>query len=281
MPWLRVALVGVIAGLTSGLFGVGGGIVIVPALVALAGFDTKLATGTSLTAIVPISISGVVGYSTSGEVDWAAAACIAAGAIGGALLGTHLLRRVDAATIQLLFAFAMLATAARMILEAGDGDGRSTLTLLGALTLVLLGIASGVLAGLLGVGGGILIVPALTIGFAIPLALAKGTSLAVIVPTGIMGTIRNRRVGLTALKPAAVVGCAGILSALAASKISVGLDPELSSRLFAVLLAIVAIRLLRAALRARKQGDQPAAPLDAGAVGPHIAEGTALERERP
>ena len=276
-----MALVGVIAGLTSGLFGVGGGIVIVPALVAIAGFDTKLATGTSLTAIVPISIAGVIGYSTSGEVDWPAAACIAVGAIGGALLGTHLLRKVDAATIQLLFAFAMFATAARMIVEAGDGDGRGALTVLGALALVLLGICSGVLAGLLGVGGGILIVPALTVGFGIPLALAKGTSLAVIVPTGIVGTIRNRKVGLTALKPAAVVGCAGILSALAASKISVGLDPELSSHLFAVFLAIVAIRLLRAALRARKQGDEPATPLDAGAVGPDVAEGAPLERERP
>ena len=230
---------------------------------------------------MPISIAGVVGYSTSGEVDWAAAACIAAGALAGAFLGTHLLRKVDAATIQLLFALAMLATAARMVLEAGDGDGRGTLTVLGSLALVVLGVASGVLAGLLGVGGGILIVPALTIGFAIPLALAKGTSLAVIVPTGIMGTIRNRRVGLTALKPAAVVGCAGILSALAASKVSVGLDPKLSSRLFAVLLAIVAGRLFRAALRARQQGGQAAAPLDAGPIGTDIAEGAALERERP
>ena len=277
-----MALVGVIAGLTSGLFGVGGGIVIVPALVALAGFDTKLATGTSLTAIVPISISGAIGYAIADEVDWAAAACVAAGAGAGALVGTHLLRRIDASRLQLLFAFAMLATAVRMVVETGDGDGRTTLTLLGGAALVLVGLGSGVLAGLLGVGGGILIVPALTIGFTIPLALAKGTSLAVIIPTAILGTVRNRKVGLTAIKPAAVVGCAGIASALLASQISVDLDAELSARLFAALLAVVAFRLFRAALRARRQErGEAAAPLDAGPIGPDIAEGAALERERP
>ena len=230
---------------------------------------------------MPISIAGTIGYATAGEVDWTVAAAVAAGALGGAFLGTHLLRRIDPTTLQLLFAFAMLATAARMVFEAGDGEGRADLSALGIAALVLLGLASGVLAGLLGVGGGILIVPALTIAFAIPLALAKGTSLAVIVPTGIVGTLRNRKAGLTALRPAAVVGVAGIASAAIASQISVDLDPQLSSQLFAGLLTLVAIRLFRSALRARKQRDEPTAPLDAGPVGPDIAEGAALERERP
>lgn len=59
-----------IAGFTSGLFGVGGGIIIVPALVLLAAFDQKVATATSLMAIVPIAISGMVGYAIDGEVDF-------------------------------------------------------------------------------------------------------------------------------------------------------------------------------------------------------------------
>src|SRR5690606_39977127 len=79
----RIVAVGVIAGFTSGLFGVGGGIIIVPALVLFAGFQQKIATGTSLTAIVPIAVSGIVGYAVDGEVDFAAAACVAAGAVIG------------------------------------------------------------------------------------------------------------------------------------------------------------------------------------------------------
>jgi uncharacterized membrane protein YfcA len=224
----------------------------VPALIAVAGFDPKLATGTSLTAIVPISLAGVAGYATADEIDWTTAACVAAGALVGALIGTSLLRRIDPATLQLLFAFVMVITAVRMLFESDDTGGRADLAIAGGVALVLVGIASGVLAGLLGVGGGIIIVPALTIGVGLSLAMAKGTSLAVIVPTAIVGTIRNRAAGLTAIGPAAVVGGAGIGSALVASRISIGLDDRVSSALFAVLLLAVAARLARDAVRHRK-----------------------------
>lgn len=251
-PWLRVTLVGVVAGFTSGLFGVGGGIVIVPALVLLAAFPQKLATGTSLTAIVPISIAGVVGYATAGEVDWAAAACIAAGAVLGAILGTRFLVKISTRVLQVLFALAMVATAARMFFEEGDGAGRAELTILMAAGLIVLGLASGLLAGLLGVGGGIIVVPALCMLFGVPHVLAKGTSLAVILPTALMGTIRNRSNGLTALRPAAIVGFAGVVSAFAASQLSLRLDPTVSRSLFAALLVAVAVHL---ATRAR--GSEP------------------------
>ena len=256
----RVAVVGVIAGFTSGLFGVGGGIVIVPLLALLARFPHKLATGTSLTAIVPISISGLVGYATAGEVDWPAALCITAGALAGALVGTWLLVRVDVVRLQMAFAVAMFLTAARMLVEEGDGAGRPGLTLAAALGLVALGLASGVLAGLLGVGGGIVIVPVLTLAFGLPVVLAKGTSLLVIVPTAVVGTLRNRRTGLTALTPAAVVGAAGIASAWVAARISLDLDPRVSSALFAILLSLVAVRLARSALAGRRAAAAGGAP---------------------
>lgn len=249
-PWARVVAVGVVAGLTSGLFGVGGGVVMVPALMAVAAFDPKLATGTSLTAIVPISIAGAIGYATAGEVDWGAASALAFGALGGAIVGTRLLRRIDPGTLQLLFALALLATAARMVVETGasEHDGVA-LDVAAVVALAAVGLGSGVLAGLLGVGGGILIVPALTLGFGLPLPLAKGTSLAVIIPTAILGTVRNRTAGLTALAPATAVGLAGVASAFLASQISVGLDGRVSSVLFALLLAAVAVRLVRVARR--------------------------------
>jgi uncharacterized membrane protein YfcA len=255
--WARIVAVGVIAGFTSGLFGVGGGIIIVPTLVLLAGFPHKLATGTSLTAIVPISIAGIVGYATAGEVDWAAAACIAAGAVAGALAGTRWLVRASTPALQLGFSVAMLLTAAKLFVDDTTGAGRGALTVGTAVTLVALGVASGVLAGLLGVGGGIIIVPALTLAFGVPLVLAKGTSLAVILPTALIGTARNRRSGLTAVRPAVVVGLAGIGTAYLASKLSIGLAPEVSQPLFAALLAVVALRLAREGvhgLRGRSPG---------------------------
>jgi uncharacterized protein len=241
----RIALVGVLAGVTSGLFGVGGGIVIVPALVMLAAFPHKLATGTSLTAIVPISLAAVLGYATGGEVDWAAGLCVSGGAVFGAVVGTRLLQRLPTRVLQLVFAGTMAVTAVRMLFEDGDGAGRGDLTFAMAAGFVVLGVVAGVLAGLLGVGGGIIMVPALTLLFGMPHVLAKGTSLAVIVPTAIMGTVRNRQAGLTALRPAAIVGVAGIASAFAASKVSLGLDARVSQALFAGLLVVAAVRLLR------------------------------------
>jgi uncharacterized membrane protein YfcA len=244
VPWAAVVAVGLVAGFTSGLFGVGGGIVVVPALTLLARFPPKLATGTSLTAIVPISVAGAIGYATAGELDLAYAGLVAAGALAGAVVGTRWLETISVPALQLLFAALMLVTAVRLVTGGdADGAGRSDLSATVVVGLLALGLAAGILAGLFGVGGGIIIVPVLTIAFGLPLVLAKGSSLAVIVPTAVVGTLRNRRSGLTALKPGAVVGLAGVLSALAASQLSLELDPELSALLFAVLLVVVAIRL--------------------------------------
>jgi uncharacterized protein len=261
LPLVRVALAGVVAGFTSGLFGVGGGIVIVPVLALAAGFPHKLATGTSLAAILPIAVAGAAGYAVSGEVDWPVAACVSAGSLVGAVAGTRLLVRLGVRGLQVAFAAAMVVTAVRMLADTGsgsDGAGRSALTLGSALVLVAVGVAAGTLAGLLGVGGGVVVVPALTLLFGVPLVVAKGTSLLVIVPTAVAGTLRNRRAGLVALGAAGVVGGAGIASAFAASRLSLGLDPTVSSALFAALLVVVAVRLTRTAL-AGGGADPPAA----------------------
>lgn len=244
VPWLWVVVAGLLAGFASGLFGVGGGIIIVPALTLLARFPYKLATGTSLTAIVPISCAGIIGYATAGELDLVAAALLAAGSLTGAIMGTRWLRTLNGPAIQWAFAALMLVTAVRLALGGdGEGSGRGALTVIAVVGLVTLGFVAGVLAGLLGVGGGIIFVPVLTIVFGVPLVLAKGTSLAVILPTSILGTLRNRSAGLTALRPAAVVGIAGVLSAYLAAQLSLGLDARLSAVLFAVLLVTVAVRM--------------------------------------
>ena len=78
----------------SGLFGVGGGTVIVPLLVLILKFDQRLAAGTSLAAIVPTATVGVISYAVHGSVDWIAALILAAGAIVGAQIGSYLLPRV-------------------------------------------------------------------------------------------------------------------------------------------------------------------------------------------
>ncbi len=242
--------IGLAAGLASGVFGVGGGVIIVPALVTLLGFDQRLAHGTSLTAILPISMAGTVGYAVGGEVAWGPMAPIAAGAVVGAVLGSHLLARLPLSTLRIGFSIVLLVSAARMVVSVPDGAGPGSTGLWEALAFVVLGLAAGLLAGVMGVGGGVIMVPALTIIAGFSLVLAKGTSLAVIIPTSIASTLRNRRAGTTAIAPGLVVGCTGVVSGFAGSQLALVLNTRLAATLFALLMTFVAIQLVTSA---RKQ----------------------------
>lgn len=249
----RVALVGVLAGLASGLFGVGGGVVIVPGLVMVAAMGQHLAHGTSLTAIVPIAVAGTIGYATAGEVDLVAAVLMAAGALVGAPLGVAAMARVPQRRLRGAFGVLLVLTAVRLVLDAGSGPatgaGRGAVDLLGALGYLATGLASGGLAGLMGVGGGVIIVPALTLLFGFPLVLAKGTSLAVIAPTAVVGTLRNLRQGTTDLRAGLLVGVGGVVTAALASQVSLQLDRTVSAVTFAGLLVLVGGRMVRRAAR--------------------------------
>jgi uncharacterized protein len=242
-PIARIIAVGIVAGFLSGLFGVGGGILIVPALVLVLHFDQRLAHGTSLAAVLPIAFSSVISYATAGEIDWAVALFLAIGAVTGAVLGTHLLHRLPHDVLAGVFIVVLVATAVRLIVDTSDATGRGDMTVLMAVLLIVAGVAAGILAGLLGVGGGIIMVPIMVVAVGLPAALAKGTSLAVIIPTSIMGTWRNRKKRNADIRTALILGVAGIASAFIAGKISVGMSESVSNALFALLLVIVAIRM--------------------------------------
>lgn len=246
---LRAAVLGLLAGFLSGLFGVGGGILIVPVLVLFLGMDQRLAHGTSLAAVLPIAASGVVGFALEDSVDWPIAVALVAGAMAGAIVGTHALEVLPVKVLGYAFASVLLLSAARLVLDNTDASGRAELDAVMVVTCIVIGLVAGTLAGMLGVGGGVVMVPAMIILLGIPSAVAKGTSLAVIIPTSVVGTFRNVRNGNADLRVAAAVGLSGMASAYAASKVSVGLDEQTSNALFAALLTIVAIRMLATTAR--------------------------------
>jgi uncharacterized membrane protein YfcA len=240
---VRVVLVGLIAGFLSGLFGVGGGILIVPSLVLLLGFSQRLAHGTSLAAVLPIAIASLTTYAFEDKVDWRVGALLAVGAVVGAVVGTQILHRLPHDTLAIAFAVLLVATAVRLLVDHSDAAGRGALHPVTVLTLIIVGLITGVLAGLLGVGGGIFVVPAMVVGYGIPAAVAKGTSLAMIVPTSIMGTWRNRKNQNADLRVAVMLGLAGVVSAFFGGKVSVGMSERTSNVLFALLLLVVATRM--------------------------------------
>jgi uncharacterized protein len=242
-PVGRIVVVGLLAGFLAGLFGVGGGILIVPGLVLAAGMGQRVAHGTSLAAVLPISIASLVTYATHGNVDWAVAVWLSIGAVAGAVIGTKLLNILPHRTLGLLFAGVLIASAIRLFISV-DADGRPGITVVSAAALLVLGLATGILAGLLGVGGGIVMVPAMILLFGIPPVVAKGTSAAVIIPTAVIGTWRNRSRGNADLRAAAIIGVAGIVTAALGGIISDKMSDDLSNVMFATLLLVVALRLL-------------------------------------
>jgi uncharacterized membrane protein YfcA len=109
--------IGLAAGFFSALFGVGGGIVVVPLLIMLLAFDGKVATGTSLAAIGLTAVFGVASFTALGEVDWAKAALVGVPAMGGAVAGTWLQQRLSSRRLVVLFAGFLVAIAVRLLLE--------------------------------------------------------------------------------------------------------------------------------------------------------------------
>src|SRR6478736_8835083 len=147
--------IGLLAGLMSGLFGVGGGTVIVPLLVLVLGFDQRFAAGTSLAAIVPTATVGVISYAIHGSVAWIPALILAAGAVAGAQIGTWLLPRVPLTVLRWAFVGFLAAVIVSMFLVIPSRDAELPLTVPTVIGLIVLGLITGVLAGILGVGGGI------------------------------------------------------------------------------------------------------------------------------
>jgi uncharacterized protein len=109
--------IGVVGGFFSALFGVGGGIVIVPLLVLLAGFAGHEATGTSLAVIGLTAVFGAAGFSAVGEVDWGYAVLVGLPAMAGTLFAVWLQQRVSARALVLLFAVFLVVMAVVLFLR--------------------------------------------------------------------------------------------------------------------------------------------------------------------
>ncbi|MCL2803811.1 MAG: sulfite exporter TauE/SafE family protein [Micrococcales bacterium] len=245
----RFVAVGLVAGFISGMFGVGGGLIMVPLLILVAHLDQRQASATSLFAIVPTATVGAIGYAVKAEVAWLPALLVAVGGMGGSLLGARLLRRIAVKKVTWGFVGLQVATALVMLFyvpqraaSLGTGPGIW-------IGLVALGLVMGLCAGLFGVGGGIIAVPALMGIFGAGDLLARGTSLVVMVPTAITGTVSNWRHGLVQVPAALATGLSAMASSWAGTWAAAAVSPKVGNLAFAGILAIGAWQLSRKNLR--------------------------------
>lgn len=249
---LSCIAVGLAAGLLSGLFGVGGGTVIVPMLVLLLGFDQKLASGTSLAAIVPTATVGVISYAIHGSVDVVVALILAAGSVVGAQIGSWLLARLSQNAIRWGFVAFLIVVIVMLFVVVPSRDAEFEFTVLSVIGLIIVGLLTGTMAGLIGVGGGVIVVPVLMFVFGTSDLMAKGTSLLMMIPTAISGTIGNLKRGNVDLLAAALIGGAACTTTALGAWFATLLDPAVANILFAVFLAFIAVQMAVKALRSRR-----------------------------
>ncbi|MDD7961600.1 sulfite exporter TauE/SafE family protein [Microbacterium thalli] len=241
--YLACVGVGLAAGLLSGLFGVGGGTVIVPLLVLLLGFDQRLAAGTSLAAIVPTASVGVISYAVTGSVAWIPAIILAVGAVIGAQIGSWLLAKIPQNALRWGFVGFLVVVVVMLFIVVPSRDAVLELTWLTGPGLGGLGLFTGVMAGLLGVGGGVIVVPALMFLFGTSDLIAKGTSLLMMIPTALSGTIGNVRRRNVDLLAAVVVGLAACTTTALGAWIATLLNPMVANILFAAFLTFIAAQM--------------------------------------
>jgi uncharacterized membrane protein YfcA len=188
-------LTGLVAGVMSGLFGIGGGTVMTPAVQALLGAPPIVALATPLPAIFPTAITGAWTYRQGGELDERAAAWIVGPGILGAIVGAALTDVIDTDLLLVVTALLLAREAVKILQGAARREAAGEPSEGTPMQLAGIGLAAGFVSGLLGVGGGIIIVPLLSGILRMPLKRALGTSLLAIVALVIPGTIVHAALG--------------------------------------------------------------------------------------
>lgn len=253
---------GLVTGFFSGLFGVGGGVILVPSFIALFGLDPRRAAGTSLLALLPMAVTGVIAYAAQGSVDVRLAGLLAAGGLLGAPAGTWLLHRISLTSMRIVFLCFLAVTIVSLFLVLPSREAVPHIDVVSGGGLVALGFLTGVCSGLLGIGGGAIVVPVLIVAFGTSDLLAKGSSLLMMIVTSISGTVSNLLRRNFDAGAAAIAGCSACLTTSAGAWAATVLPPFAANAAFAFFLGFVAARTLRDLLASRGDG---AKGRDAGA----------------
>jgi len=233
---------GLAIGLLLGTVGGGGSILAVPVLVYVLGEPVQRATTASLLIVGVTALAGAVAAGRHGRVAWRVAVLFAPTAGAAAVLGTALNRALPPRALLVSFALLLLLAAAAMLRrrsaqrEAAPAPRWSRAAAAGG--------ATGALTGLFGVGGGFVVVPALTLAVGLPMQLAVGTSLAVIALTSAVAFAAHLSTGGLDLMLALTFTGAGVLGAVAGTRLGARARDERLRRLFALLLVVAALGVL-------------------------------------
>ncbi len=252
---------GLVAGVAGGLFGVGGGILLVPILTGVFRVSQHQAHGTSLAVIGATALAGLLVYGAHANVAWVTAALVGLASAFTARLGARLAGRLSGPALARAFAAFLVLVALRMLWRApAPAEHALALGAAGIAVDLALGAAIGLLAGFMGVGGGILAVPAFTLLLGMTQQAAQGTSLAVILVAAPMGALEHARRGNLVMRLVPWMAVGGAIGAPLASAWAQGLPHATLARAFAVFLLASAAHTWWRASRPTARGAALSAP---------------------
>ncbi len=245
---LVAILFGLLIGLVLGLVGGGGAVLALPVLVYGVGLGVHEATTVSLAVVAAGATTGAVAQISRGTVCWSSAAWFAAAAAAGSVAGTALNRVLGGDVLLILFSIVMILAARATWLRAGSPAGEAAgCPQARASVLVPWGLLVGGLTGLVGVGGGFVVVPALAIGLSFGMREAMATSMVIVAIVSACGLIAHLAAGNAIdLSVAAAMGAATVAGALVGPHLADRVSVRALGRGFAVLVVAVSFGVLGA-----------------------------------
>jgi uncharacterized membrane protein YfcA len=246
---IGLLILGVVAGILSGLFGIGGGIVMVPVLIAAFGMTILDANSTSLTAmLLPVGVLGVISYYKAGYINLKDALWISLGLLLGSYFGGELAVNIKETLLAELYACFLIYIAidylnipAMFRRKKNEIQATPSESIRPVWHYVVLGVFTGIIAGMFGKGGGLIIVPALVKLFGYDPKKAAATSLAALqLPVGLPGIIVYANNGHLHIVYAALIAAGIVAGAFLGTKIAIQMPSAIFKRVYALFLAAMA-----------------------------------------
>jgi uncharacterized membrane protein YfcA len=192
--------IGLTAGFFSGIFGIGGGLIMIPLMVGILKLGQHQAHGTSRVAIVFTGLSGAISYALNGSINLTAAIFLAATAMITARAGARYCNVLPEWKLKKYFGAFLILCAILLILKPFISKSTADIPLYFQIGVFLIaGAFTGFLSGMMGVGGGTIMVPAMVLLAGFSQHLAQGTSLLVMVPAGGVGAFTHWKLGNVAM----------------------------------------------------------------------------------
>jgi uncharacterized membrane protein YfcA len=240
-------LIGLVAGMFGGLVGLGGGVIMIPLMVGVLKLTQHQAHGTSLVALVFTGIAGAITYAMKGSVDFVASGLLAVTAIFTARFGAHFAHALPEWKLKRSFGGFLIFVSILLLLKPYLAQIVHPVTVGWAQKVVLLlaGVFTGFLSGMMGVGGGTIMVPAMVLLAGMGQHVAQGSSLLAMVPAGAVGAQAHWKLGNVVTKILAGLIPGIFIGTYFGSSLALVLPEAVLRVIFAAVLIWTGVRYLR------------------------------------